>query len=298
MFGWVLTQGIKNIARNKLISLISVLTMSVSIFLFSLFLVIFLNFESTIKYIEKDICITVFFEEKADADDIRKIGEDILLNENVDRIDYISSTNAWEDFLGDYFEGDEEIKDLFKEDNPLKYSSSYTVYLKDVTKQSETSAYIKNIDMVRQVNEATKIAELFRDLRAMVSFITVFIMSVLVTVSIFLIGSTITQGIFRRKNEIRIMKFCGATELMIRGQFLVEGLFIGVIGSLLPLAVLIVLYNKATTYMLEHYIVISRYLNLKTMESMFKYLAPSVLIMGIGIGYIGSRIAMSRYLKV
>lgn len=298
MIGWTLAQGVKNIGRNKLISLISILTMSVSIFLFSVFLILFLNFDSTIIRIQKDICITVFFKEEATAEEITKLGERILEHENTDRLEYISSEDAWNDFLQDYFDNDPQIKDMFQDDNPLKHSSSYTVYIKDVSGQEETAEFIRGLEGVRQVNESTRIAGLFSDIRSAAGSVTIFIMSVLVAVSVFLIGSTIAQGIIKRKNEIRIMKFCGATERMIRGQFVIEGLIIGLIGSFVPLAVIIILYKNAANYIGSHYNMIGGYIRFVDLDTVFGYLIPSVLAMGIGIGYIGSRLAMRKYLKV
>lgn len=298
MLLWTLNQGIKNIIRNKLISLISMLTMSVSIFLFSLFLILFLNFESTLSHLQRDICITVFFDEEIDSEGIKRVGEEILKNENVDRMEYVSSSDAWADFLEDYFDNDEEIRELFKEDNPLQNSSSYTVYLRDIAGQSELAEYIRGIQGVRQVNESVKLARLFRDLKSVTGSVSIFIMSVLVCVSVFLIGSTITQGIIKRKNEIRIMKFCGATELMIRGQFVMEGLIIGILGSCIPLTVIMLLYKKARAFLEANYSILEHYINLVSMETAFRYLIPSVLAIGIGIGYIGSRLAMHKYLKV
>lgn len=298
MIAWTIAQGFKNILRNKLISLVSLLTMSVSIFLFSMFLVLFLNFESTIRYIQRDICMTVFFNKDAQAEEIKDIGEKILANDKTDRLEYTSSNDAWDDFLEDYFGNDEEIRELFKEDNPLKYSSSYTVYPKDVSMQTELAEYIRGLKGVRQVNESVKIAELFSDFRTAAGSVTAFIMAVLVCVSVFLIGSTIAQGIVKRKNEIRIMKFCGATELMIRGQFLVEGILIGLIGSSVPLIVVIQLYKKMDKYLMENYTMLVAYIKPVGLETVFHYLIPSVFLIGIGIGYIGSRFAMHKYLKI
>lgn len=298
MIAWTVAQGFKNILRNKLISLVSLLTMSVSIFLFSMFLVLFLNFESMIRSIQSDICMTVFFDKDAGAEEIKAIGEKILSNDKVDRMEYTSSKDAWDDFLEDYFGNDEEIRALFKNDNPLKYSSSYTVYPKDVVLQGELAEYIRGLEGVRQVNESLKIAELFSDFRTVAGSVTAFIMSVLVCVSAFLIGSTIAQGIVKRRNEIRIMKFCGATELMIRGQFLVEGILIGLIGSLTPLIVIVQLYKRVDKYLMENYTMLVSYMKPIRLETAFPYLIPSVFLIGIGIGYIGSRLAMHKYLKI
>lgn len=295
---WTVSQGIKNIYRNKLVSFISLATMSVSIFLFSIFLVLFMNLDATMKYMQKDICITVFFDADSGMADISNIGKKIEKNENVDHIEYVSSDDAWKGFLDDYFKDDKTVQELFADDNPLSDSANYIVYLKDAAKQHETAEFIRGISKVRQVNESLKAVNIFKNIRDIAKFGSITILSILVCVSVFLIGSTIAQGIARRRDEIRIMKFCGATEGIIKGQFVIEGLIIGIFGTLIPLVVIMILYGNMATYISEHYHVINAYIRIVPLSQVYKILLPIASAMGIGIGYIGSRLAMMKHLVI
>lgn len=298
MFIWTIAQGFKNIFRNKLSSFMSIATMTVSIFLFGLFYITLTNFSITMKRIQKDVCITVFFEEDSSEKDIEAIGELIKKNDNVEKMEYVSSDNALSSFISSYFDEDSEIKEMFKSDNPLEKSSSYTVYFKDSTKQNETVKEISKIAGVRKINEPTKTVKLLNDSSKLIGIASLFIMIVLIGVSIFLIVGVVSQGIIIRRNEIMIMKLCGATESMIRGQFLTEGIIIGLLGSAIPLYLVFFLYKRVIAYLMINYVNISPYIALHPAGSIFKTMMPMIFATGLGIGYVGSRLALIKYLKI
>ena len=209
-----LKQGIKNIKRNWMFSIASVLTMAACIFLFGIFYSIVTNVNQATHKMEKEIPITVFFDEGTSEEDIAKIGELIKARPEVERVDYESADEAWEKFSKEYFEGSEAAEG-FKDDNPLVNSSNYQIYMNDIAKQGELVAYVESLDHVREVEQSQQAAETLASLSRLVSYASIVIIAVLLLISIFLISNTISVGISVRKEEIGIMKYIGATLSLI-----------------------------------------------------------------------------------
>lgn len=296
--GYNLKQGLKNIYRNKMFSLASVATMSACIFLFGLFFAIVMNFQNIVKTAEQGVGVTVFFEEGLDQTRIDDIGSKIKKRSEVNKINYVSAEEAWENYKKEYFDGSEEAAKSFKGDNPLADSANYEVYLKDVSKQDALVKYIESLDGVRQVNKSEVVADTLSNFNVLVGYISVAIIIILFGVALFLISNTVTIGIAVRKEEIAIMKLIGAKDYFIKGPFIVEGVIIGLFGAAIPLIILFVLYNKVITYVMSRFHVLTSILTFLPAGDVFRYLLPTGLILGVGIGLIGSSITIRKHLKV
>ena len=101
-----------------------------------------------------------------------------------------------------------------------------------------------------------------------------------------------------RKEEISIMKYIGATDFFVRAPFVIEGILIGVFGSALPLGTIYVLYNKVVEYIGTKFSVLSGLLNFLPVNTVFSTLAPVVVAIGVGIGFLGSFITVRKHLRV
>ena len=129
--GYSLKQGIKNIGRNKMFSVASIATMTACIFLFGLFFSIALNFSYIMRNVESNVGITVFFEEGLEQSAINEIGARISSRDDVKDLNYVSADEAWESFSQQYFEGNMDAAEGFKnnKDNPLANSAHFEVYV-------------------------------------------------------------------------------------------------------------------------------------------------------------------------
>ena len=229
-------------------SLASIATMSACIFLFGLFFAIVTNFQSMVKEAESGVAITVFFEEGATQAQIEEIGNQIKGRVEVSEYKFVSAEEAWTEFKDVYFEGSDEAAAGFGEDNPLVNSSSYAIYLNDVSMQQVLVDYLKGLDGVREVRHSAAVANTLSDFNSLIGYISVGIILILFLVAIFLISNTVTTGIAVRRDEIGIMKLIGATDAFVRAPFIVEGVLIGLIGAILPLVLLYLMYNRITQY--------------------------------------------------
>ena len=283
--------GFKNIHRNKMFSLASIATITACIFLFGVFYSIVVNFQYMIKKAETEVCVTVFFDENLSETDIKKLGDEISKREEVSRVQYVSADDAWESFKGEYFAAYPELAEGFKDDNPLANSSSYEVYLKDASNQGTLVKYLENKDGIRQVNRSEVTASGLASAARLVSYVAVAVIVVLLAVSIFLITNTIVIGITVRKDEISIMKYIGATDAFVNAPFFVEGIVI-------PVAILRYIYGGVVNFVLGKFSVLQNILAFMPASEVFEVLIPVAVILGIGIGLIGSFFAVRKHADV
>ena len=297
--GYVGKQGVKNIWRNKMFSLASVATMSACIFLFGLFFSIILNFQYIIRTAEEGVAITVFFDEDATQAQIDKIGEELRGRDDVSEVIYVSADEAWESYKQEYFKDKPELAEGFKDDNPLADSDNYEVYMKTSEDAGDlTAKFAQSLDGVRDVNKSDVVANTLTSVNKLVGYVSIAIIAILFGVSIFLISNTVTMGITVRKEEIAIMKYIGAKDFVVRSPFVIEGLIMGLFGAIIPLALLYMLYEKAVLYIMEKFRILQNIISFLPVSDVYKYLLPIGIVLGIGIGFIGSFFTVRKHLKV
>ena len=142
------------------------------------------------------------------------------------------------------------------------------------------------------------VAHTLTDFNSLIGYISAGIILILLGVAVFLISNTITVGISVRREEIGIMKLIGATDYFVRAPFVVEGIVIGLIGAAIPLGILYVLYEKSILYIGDKFKFISNMIQFLSVDQVFHTLVPVALLLGVGIGFIGSRITIRKHLKV
>ena len=297
-FFYTIRQGLKNIWKNKMFSLASIATMTACIFLCGLFYTIVTNFQSMVRDAESGVAVTVFFDEGISQEKIDEIGEQIRARAEVSRYEFISADEAWESFKEVYFEGNAAAAESFAGDNPLANSASYEIYMNDISMQQTLVTYLKSLDGVREVKQSEAVANTLTDFNRLIGYISGGIIMILLGVAVFLISNTITVGISVRREEIGIMKLIGATDYFVRAPFIVEGIVIGLIGAAIPLGILYVLYGRIIEYIGGKFSFISNMMNFLPADEVFHTLVPVALILGVGIGFIGSRITIRKHLKV
>ncbi|NMB42568.1 MAG: FtsX-like permease family protein [Clostridiales bacterium] len=294
-FTYSMKEGIKNIWRNRMYSLASIGTITASLFLFGILFFLVVNFQSVVKSAETSVGITIFFDEGISQAKIDAIGDELARREEVKSIEFVSGEETWQKYKEEYLS--EELVESFGDDNPLEDSDSYTIYLHDVASQSSLVEFAENLEGVRKVNYSESIANTFSNVNSIIAIISVAIIVILISVSIFLINSSVTMGVAARKEEISIMKLLGATSGFISGPFVIEGILIGIIGSVIPLFILYLVYGNLLNYISSKYTSIFNVLTFVNSEDIFRILLPIILIIGIGIGFFGSFITVRRQIR-
>ena len=297
-FGYTIKQGIKNIWTNKMFSIASIATMAACIFMFGMFYSIVINFQHVVKDVESGVAITVFFDAGTTQDQIDAIGQEIAMRPEVSSFNYVSAEEAWEEYKLEYFDGDEAAAASFGTDNPLAGESNYEIYMEDISQQSSLVSYLEGLDHVSRVRQSEKVANTLTDFNRLVSIVSAVIILILICVAVFLISNTVRTGIAVRKEEIGIMKVIGATDYFVRAPFIVEGILIGLIGAAIPLIILHAMYGRIIEYVANRFGFLNNLLTFLPVDTVFQILLPVGLILGVGIGYIGSRVTVRKHINV
>ena len=282
-------------------SLASIATMGACIFLFGLFFALIINFTYILKNVETNVGITVFFNEGLDQASIDTIGQEIRNRTDiVTECNYVSADEAWETYAEQYFEGNTEAAEGFKanKDNPLANSAHYEVYVNEIEQQSQLVDYIKGLDHVREVKQSEEAEQTLTSINKLIFYVSMGIILVLLIISVFLISNTVSVGISIRKEEIGIMKLIGASNFFVRFPFLLEGIILGLIGSAIPLTALYFLYNQTVEMVLTKFNGLSNFMQFIPVNDVYRILLPVGLVLGIGIGFLGSYLTTRKHLKV
>lgn len=296
--GYCLKQGIGNIKRNKMFSVASVITIIVCIFLFGLFYAILANFQYMLSEAENTVGVTVFFEDNMKEKDILSLKEELEERDDVKTVDYVTEEDAWNEFKEIYFAEMPELAEGFEGENPLVGSASFEIYLKDLSKQKQLVAELEEMEGIRKVTYSELAAGGLEDMQSLVGWVSLFVTGVLFIISVFLISNSITLSYTVREKEMHTMKWLGATNLFVKAPFIIEGLLLGLIGTVIPLLILYFFYKEIIVIINERFSILSNVLKFLSVKQVFQILLPVSLLLGEGIGFIGSFFTIRRHLKV
>lgn len=294
LLGRSIRDAFKSVFRNFSLSIASISCITITLLIVSISMVLSYNIENIAVLIKKDFSIVVFVDNDATDEDIAKIEEKIKALDNIDSYVFeskIEVANSWKNSSETF----ETIIDGWDEnENPL--ADTFSIKVKDVEKIGETANKIKSIDKVGLVRYGEGIVEQLLSVLKVIEKFLIGIVIALVLVTIFLVSNTIKITIFSRRKEIEIMRLVGASNSNIKLPFIVEGLFLGFLGSLIPIITTIYGYNALYNFVsLEN---ISPFLQL-VYPTPFIYIISLVLLaMGTIVGMFGSASSVRKYLKI
>lgn len=293
-FFYAIGQGFKNLVRNRWFALAAIATITSCLFMFGVMAAVVINFRHVVQTVEEGVSVTVFFEPGTSEERIRQMKVEIEEREEVSDVTFISAEEAWDSFKDEYLG---EYTDGFTE-NPLEGMDNLEINLKDVSRQGELISFLETMPEVREMNYSAVTADTLTGANRLIAYISVGIIGLLLAVSIFLINNTIATGITARKEEISIMKYIGATDFFVRAPFVIQGLIIGFIGSVIPVGVLYILYSRATEYVVGRFPTLARIMSFVSTQDIIRIIGPACLILGVGIGFLGSMFTVRRHLHV
>ena len=297
-FFYTIKQGFSNLFRNRWYTLASIATMSACLLMLGVFYSVAANFQHIVKNVEEVVSFTVFFEEGISDERIKEIGDLIRGRDDVAAIEFISAEEAWAEYQKENFQDKAEELLAGYPENPLANSMNYEVFPTDVSKQQALKEYVQSIPGVRKINSLDEVANVLTTVNTLISYVSIGIIIVLLLVSVFLISNTVTVGISVRKAEINIMKYIGATDFLVRSPFVIEGVIIGLLGALIPLYAIYELYSAVLNFMLKEFANLSKLLDFLPVATIFDFLVPVSLIVGVGIGFFGSLTTVRKHLNV
>lgn len=284
----------KSIFRNFSLSVASISCTIITLILVAISVLASYNVTNMTEKIEKDLTMVVFVDNKASQNEIDDIKKEINNIDNVAHIDYKSKEEIKENMSNEN-EAFKEIMDSWeKDENPLQ--STFILKVKEIKEIKETAATIKNIDKVTLVKYGESMIDKMVNAFDWIKKICVILVVALIVVTAFLISNTIKITIFSRRNEINIMRLVGTSNTVIKLPFLFEGLFLGAIGSIIP--ILITIFGYTYFYESMGGVIFSNLLELTKPSSIIYTTSLILLSIGAIVGMFGSVKAVRKYLKI
>ena len=295
IFGYLLGEGFRNVFHNKKSSGASLAIMCATMLIFGLFFMIIENLNNAVETLETQQGMQVFIEKTATESQISQIGEQIKEIDGVNLVTYVSKEDALN-------QTKEKLKDKqsliagWDEDNPFR--ASYMVTLTDLKLSSQVQEEILKIDNVAEISSRDETINGLVAIANGVRIVSAVILTLLILISIFIIANTIKLTVHARRKEISIMKYVGATDSFIRWPFIIEGIIIGIMAALISILVLGIAYSLIANGMSSSTLLNKMGMSLLSFSDMITLLVTVYLVLGIGIGALGSSLSMRKYLQV
>jgi len=289
---YYMQEVMKSLVRNKIMTLTSIATVSACIIIVIATYAVAVNVNHLLSYFENTVGITVFLENFLADDQVENMHGQIAAMPNVASVDFISSEQALEDFVGGF---DEDMRELILELSP-NLRRSFFINLYDIRFQQELITSIERMHGIGTINHAATLTDILINVNSFLGLFNLLVIVVLAILSVVIITNTIKLTVNNRRNEIIIMKYVGATDWFIKCPFMIEGIVIGVIGAILPLIAAWVAYDHVVAAMTGLPIV--GYLPFRSAIEVFPLLVPIILVLGAAIGIFGSITSMRKYLSV
>lgn len=283
--------SLKNLKRNGWMSFASIAAVTVTLTLFASFLTFIFNMNEIAANIQKNVTVSVFMDPKITNSQKQILKEKLEDLPEVSKVTYSSKEEQYKKLVQTM---GKEWEVFSKEDNPL-----YDVYMVQSNNPKETQKIQTAAKKMPQVIDASyggAEAERLLHLADKVKLWGVIIAVILLIIAIFLISNTIRVTILSRKQEIQIQRLVGATNTYIRWPFFLEGAWIGLLGSIIPILGMSFIYPKIYQ-MLMPTLQQAGY-HLLSPGSWVIGLSVGIAILGMVIGALGSTLSMRRFLKI
>ena len=297
IFGYLIGEGFSNVFKNKKSTGASLMIMCATMIIFGVFLILGENINHFVKDVEDSQGIQVFAKEEATDEQIKALGEQISKIEGVNKTQFKSKEDALNQMKEKFGEENESLLEGYEGENNI-FTASYVVTLTDLNLNQQVQDEISKLDNVKKITSSNQTVTTLIDLSNGIKIVTGVILLLLIVISVFIIANTIKLTVHARRKEISIMKYVGATNGFIRWPFIVEGMIIGIISSLISILLVGLAYNFIAEQMVNSSFMKIMGVSLVSFGDMFNSIIVVYMILGIGIGALGSIISMRKYLKV
>lgn len=294
IIGRNIRDAFKGVFRNFSLSFASISCITITLIVVTISIILSDNVDNFTNLVERDVTIVAFIDNEADDSKIEEIREEISSLNNIEEYEFRSKeeiTNEMRD-SSDVF--DSIMGNWTDDENPIQ--NTFQVKVTDINKIDNVARKIEKIDGITLVKYGEGIVEQLISTFEVIHKICIGAVIALILVTAFLISNTIKITISSRQREIGIMRLIGASNLNIRIPFIIEGLLLGLLGSIIPVALTIYGYNS-----LYHHF------NGQLFSPFIKLIEPvpfvyytSLILVGIGIlvGMFGSWRAVRKHLKI
>lgn len=291
------TRAFQGIVRNGLMSLAAVVVLASSILVMGCAWALKVNTEHNLEEINEYNKIVVFVEKETPDHTVTLLKEKIEQLDSVEKVEHVTKEEVLDSLFEQY--GDySDILEMYKSDNPCKDELiiTYTDPAKVDTivyKIQHMSEEEETLNSVAKINARKEVAEKIDSIKNVASLILTWLMILLGVVSVFIIMNTIKLAVAHRSEEIRIMRYIGASAFFVAFPFVLEGIIIGLLSSGIAYGLQYYIYQIFAISILGGIGII----DVLPFASMWKLLLVAFLVIGVGLGVIGSVISLRKYNK-
>lgn len=281
----------RSLMRNNWMSVASVGTVAVSLFILGMFSMLVLNMNKMAETLESQVQINVYLKEDVHVEDIQELEEELRGMQGVERVTFVDKEEAMERFkerLGDQ----SSLLDAIEDTNPLP--DAFEVELKEPSLVRTAAESISRYDIVESAKYGQDVIDNLFDITRLIRLFGTGLMLLLAAATLFIISNTIRLTVFARRKEIAIMKYVGATNWFIRWPFLLEGMVLGLFGGIIADVVLRFGYSAMT----ERIYTTLAFFPLIPEQPFLDYISITIVAVGMFIGALGSTISLKRFLEV
>ena len=284
----------QSVFRNFSLSLASISCITITLLVVSISMILSVNVNNFATLVEKDVTIVTFLDADITAEKIKVVEQEIKRLNNIESITFQSKDEITEDMKSSSDTFKSIMDEWSEEENPLQ--DTYLVKVEDINKIASTAKKIKAIDGVDIIKYGEGMVEQLVSVFDVVRKICLGMVVALIIVTAFLISNTIKITIFSRKREIEIMRLVGASNLNIKIPFIFEGLFLGAIGSIIP--IIATVYGYTVLFDNFNGQLFSPFIKLVEPQPFIFILSGILVVIGILVGMFGSWRAVRKYLKI
>lgn len=292
--GYLIGEGFSNVFKNKKSTGASLIIMCATMIIFGIFLILGENINSFVEEIKLEQGFQVFLKTDATSEEIQEVGDKIRSLNGVNTVEQKTKEDAV-NIMKERLNDEDGILDGL---DPEIFSESFIVKLTDLNLSQEIQNQILEFDNVKKITSSDQTVSTLLSIAKAIKLITGIILILLVIISIFIISNTIKLTVHARRKEISIMKYVGATNNFIRWPFIVEGMIIGIIASLISIIIVGGAYSLIADQAVNASFMQIMNMSLVGFSDMISSIIFVYMLLGIGIGAIGSVISMRKYLKV
>lgn len=293
-FKYFVSEGVKSIKINWVMSIASIVTVAFSLMIFSFFMIVTMNVNYVMEQLQDEYQLLVIIDENTSAARTRQIENELSDIGGVETVEFVSKEQALQEMKEDfddpaYFEG-------LDDDNPLR--DKYKVSLVTLSERASVEKVINGIDGVAGVNSSVEIEEKLAKATKTVNLVSIWIYVLLLVISVTIITNTIRLAVYARRKEINIMKFIGATNWFIRWPFIVEGIIIGLVASCITIAVALPVYDYIAGGIVDMFRNTGITLKPKAVFEVGLIISACSGALGVMSGVVGSLISVRKHLDV
>ena len=284
--------AIKSVFRNFSLSLASISCITITLLVVSIAVILTYNVNNFTGLVEKDVTIVAFLDQGISDEEIDEVEAEIKKITGIQSYEF----NDKMDISKEMMDSSDTFKSIMEtwteETTPIQ--DTFLVKVIDINEIGTIAKQIEKLEHVESVKYGEGMVEQLVSVFDVIKKIGIAIVVALIIVTAFLISNTIKITIFSRKREIEIMRLVGASNLNIKIPFIFEGLFLGILGSVIPIAITV--YGYIALY--THFEGFSSFIKLVEPEPFIYYVSAILLGIGILVGMFGSVRAVKKHLKI